>query len=130
MIDPALLFPKAQRWGAITIEDALSTDGFIEYRRNYSAGKVRWGRSAFDRPCLTITKTGLGWKTFIGNEYRSFTEAELKLLASFPSAFKFQGERKEAWERIGNSVPPRFLCMLLPLKFDTSCLAAQQLRHE
>lgn len=34
---------------------------------------------------------------------------EHKQSASFPFAFKFVGQRKDAWARIGNSVPPLFM---------------------
>lgn len=40
---------------------------------------------------------------------RRLSIPELQALASYPSAFMFQGGYKDRWERIGNSVPPKFM---------------------
>ena len=48
----------------ITMKDALNKDGYIEYRANYSKNKVSIQKSAFTKPCLTITKTN-SWKTYV-----------------------------------------------------------------
>jgi len=48
----------------ISIKQAIGKDGFIQYRRSYSQGKVSLAKSSFDKPCLTVTKSGLGWKVF------------------------------------------------------------------
>jgi DNA (cytosine-5)-methyltransferase 1 len=34
---------------------------------------------------------------------------ELRALASFPFAFCLAGDYEDAWQRIGNSVPPLFM---------------------
>jgi DNA (cytosine-5)-methyltransferase 1 len=100
--------PKAQT-RPISVKQAIGKQGYIEYRHNYSVGEVQWGRADFDRPCLTITKTGMGWRTCIDGECRRFTISELKRLASFPDNFVFLGTFKEQWARIGNSVPPNMM---------------------
>lgn len=99
--------PGAQKH-PFSIRDAIGADGYIEYRHNYAVGKVHFKKSYFDAPCLTITKTGLGWTTVIDNEKRRFTQHELALLASYPREFQFLSQ-ESAWERIGNSVPPLFM---------------------
>lgn len=92
----------------LSIKDALGVNGFIKYRHNYSVGKVKYAISDFNNPCLTITKTGLGWEIVINSEKRRFNKNELSVLASYPSQFKFI-DNESAWERIGNSVPPLFM---------------------
>lgn len=99
--------PKAQA-KPITVQQAIGAIGRIEYRHSYSVGKVNWAVSSFDKPCLTITKTGLGWRVFIDGLQRRFTGTELKILASYPRQFRFTDD-DNAWERIGNSVPPLFM---------------------
>lgn len=104
-VDPS--HPGAQSQIA-SIYDAIGLMGHIEYRHNYSKGKVSWARSSFESPCLTITKTGLGWKIVIDGSQRQFSKEELQTLASYPPSFQFIDD-KSAWERIGNSVPPLFM---------------------
>lgn len=43
------------------------------------------------------------------SEQRVITLVECKRLASFPDTWQFMGTVAEAWERIGNSVPPLFM---------------------
>lgn len=43
-----------------------------------------------------------------GNHYLP-SSAELRQIASFPEQYKFAGDYKDQWNRIGNSVPPRFM---------------------
>lgn len=62
------------------------------------------------QPLPTITK---------GNQHHYFADfgagkrklktAEAQLFGSFPTAFRFEGKDSEAWQRIGNTVPPRFM---------------------
>jgi DNA (cytosine-5)-methyltransferase 1 len=65
-----------------------------------------------DRPCPTVTKND-GNITMHGlmhwSEQRRFTVAEYKRFQSFPDDFQFAGSYSNAVQRIGNSVPPRFM---------------------
>ena len=65
-----------------------------------------------DKPCPTIQKsqpesstTGL----IHPYEVRHLTISEIKLMSSFPEAFKLAGKFTEKWARVGNSVPPLFM---------------------
>lgn len=71
-----------------------------------SQGNNPWIASS--RPCCTITKTPYT-EIFLlrGGQTREPTEDELRAIGSFPADFWF-GTKRNAWERIGNSVPPRF----------------------
>jgi DNA (cytosine-5)-methyltransferase 1 len=42
-------------------------------------------------------------------EARRISLAEAKRIASFPDGFQFSGTFRDAWEQIGNSVPPLFM---------------------
>lgn len=90
----------------ITIREAIGKDGWIDYRRGFGSGSVEWKRYGFDRPCLTIRKSHMGWKPTIGGEERQFSRDEAKTLQSFPKSFIFSGNYYETWQRLGNSVPP------------------------
>jgi DNA (cytosine-5)-methyltransferase 1 len=64
------------------------------------------------RPCPTVTKNEgnialhgmMHW-----DERRRFTVNEYKRFSSFPDDFRFSGSWSDAVQRIGNSVPPRFM---------------------
>jgi site-specific DNA-cytosine methylase len=65
-----------------------------------------------EKPCPTIQKsspqsstTGLIHPYFV----RHLTISEIKLMSSFPAAFRLEGSFVEKWARIGNSVPPLFM---------------------
>jgi DNA (cytosine-5)-methyltransferase 1 len=45
----------------------------------------------------------------IDNKTRRLTVADVRRLASFPDEFHLAGTFREAWSRIGNSVPPLFM---------------------
>jgi len=97
-------FPEPAK-KTISIRNAIGRDGYIEYRHNYSKGKVHFKKSSFRKPALTITKTGLGWKV----APTQFTEQEIKKLSSFPDDFQFIGKFEDQWARIGNAVMPKFM---------------------
>ncbi|WP_051964144.1 DNA cytosine methyltransferase [Deinococcus misasensis] len=62
-----------------------------------------------NKPALTISKTvfGNGASGIYHWRYpRLINLGELKRLGSFPDEYQFPGEFKEAWARVGNSVPP------------------------
>jgi DNA (cytosine-5)-methyltransferase 1 len=68
-------------------------------------------RLQLSKPSCTLKRAGgLGHYHFWHpTEHRVITLNECKRLATFPDAFQFVGKINEAWDRIGNSVPPRFM---------------------
>ncbi len=65
-----------------------------------------------NKPSPTLTKTGSTLSAASvthPNEKRKFYAWELKRLASFPDGFCLVGGYSDAWNRIGNSVPPLFM---------------------
>lgn len=68
-------------------------------------------RLRFDAPSPTIRKAnGLAhYHMWHPKEHRVITLTECKRITSFPDAFQFVGKIGEAWDRIGNSVPPMFM---------------------
>ena len=68
-------------------------------------------RLSRDLPSPTIQKAnGLAhYHVWHPTEHRVVTLAECKRLGSFPDAYEFTGKTGEAWDRIGNSVPPLFM---------------------
>ena len=89
----------------ISVKETIGRDGFIEYRHNYSKGACSFARSSFSKPCLTITKTGMGWTV----QPTPFSINEVKKLCSFPESWKMSGPEKEQWARLGNAVMPKFM---------------------
>ncbi len=69
-------------------------------------------RADADKPCPTLTKTG-GTRSAASvvhpTEKRKLYSWELKRLASFPDEYQLVGGYSDAWNRIGNSVPPLFM---------------------
>ena len=61
-----------------------------------------------EKPSPTILSGTGGTTTGLVHPYeiRKLTIAEIKALASYPEAFRFTGDYRERWARIGNSVPP------------------------
>lgn len=69
-------------------------------------------RLDFNLPSPTLLKSlnGLAHMDYWHpSEHRVITVAECKRIGSFPDAFQFIGTPANVWERIGNSVPPRFM---------------------
>ncbi len=67
-------------------------------------------RCPINRPCMTVTKmTFAGVSIWHPLEDRNLSIAEAKRICSFPAEFKFTGEYKDKWARMGNSVPPIFM---------------------
>lgn len=66
-----------------------------------------------NKPSPTLTKPGIG-KPYLRNmnchyeQTRTLSALEYKRLASFPDDYKFAG-KWEIYDRIGNSVPPKFM---------------------
>ncbi len=59
------------------------------------------------KPCPTITKTPR--QLYHWRYPRPLNVAELKRAASYRDDYEFIGSDSQAWERIGNSVPPLFM---------------------
>lgn len=69
-------------------------------------------RADKNKPSPTLTKTGSTLSAASvthPSEKRKFYAWELKRLASFPDDFSLVGGYSDAWNRIGNSVPPLFM---------------------
>ena len=85
----------------ISIKSAIGKDGFIQYRHSYSKGKVSLAKSSFDKPCLTVTKSGLGWKVFYDTK-GNFTKKQYQVDDVMPTITKGNtyhlkiGETKES----------------------------------
>ncbi len=61
------------------------------------------------RAICTITKTPFRQMLRTKDSTREPTLDELRMLGSYPAAFQFAGNKEQAWQRIGNSVPPLFM---------------------
>ena len=88
----------------ISIKEAIGRSGYIEYRANYSKGRVSFQKSSFNKPCLTID-TSNHWNV----QPKDFTEVELKILSTFPKEFDFLNSNANMRKRIGNAVMPKFM---------------------
>jgi DNA (cytosine-5)-methyltransferase 1 len=68
-------------------------------------------RLHYDAPSPTVQKAnGLAhYHMWHPKEHRVITLAECKRIGSFPDDFQFAGKIGDAWDRIGNCVPPRFM---------------------
>jgi site-specific DNA-cytosine methylase len=64
-----------------------------------------------EKPSPTILRGTGGTTTGLIHPYdvRRLTITEIKALASFPEQFQMQGNYRDKWARIGNSVPPLFM---------------------
>lgn len=74
------------------------------------------GRSRWDKPAQTIlamvagnTDIRFGGGAIHPEKHRHFTIGEVKRVMSFPDDFRLEGSFVKQWERLGNSVPPRFM---------------------
>ncbi len=69
----------------------------------------------FGKPAPTLSKTlirnGSAALVLVSDsgKLRLPSATEHKQTASFPAMFQFEGKRQDAWQRIGNSVPPLFM---------------------
>jgi DNA (cytosine-5)-methyltransferase 1 len=81
-------------------------DAIFSKRSYFSTRRLTW-----DKPSPTITKSDTGTRCGIIHPQggRLITIAEMKRLQSFPDCYRFTGGYRRAAERIGNSVPPRFM---------------------
>lgn len=87
-------------------------DGNKAFQRYYKTRKKqRWfthRRLSFNRPSNVILKQA-GSAIIHPSENRRITINEMKLLHSYPLDFRFIGSYRMSQERIGESVPPRFM---------------------
>lgn len=89
-------------------------------------------RLHLDHACPTVRKAVNGLANYDywhPVEHRVITIMECKRISSFPDAFQFVGKPNEAWERIGNTVPPRFMQAIATHVYErilapTSCAVA------
>lgn len=59
------------------------------------------------RPHVTLQKLAFLRQTLLTRRgRREPTKSELMMIGSFPLSYRFSGESREYWDRIGNSVPP------------------------
>jgi len=85
------------------------------HRADYVLGNSGFGscnKLHPDRPSKSLPKqqTGRGFATVCHwAEPRAISIPEAKRLGSFPDDFTLVGDYSTQWERIGNSVPPRFM---------------------
>jgi DNA (cytosine-5)-methyltransferase 1 len=82
---------------------------FKKYK-GVSGGGLSTKLLSWDRCSCTLTKSEIATTGIIHpDKQRYLSIGEMKRIASFPDGFQFVGNRKNAVERIGNSVPPLFM---------------------
>ena len=97
-------FNKTSRY----IKPLLKRMKDYEVASKYSNG-VRYfnhKRNSINKPSRTILKTP---DTYHHKEDRLLTRSELKIITTFPKEYKFIGDLIKVYNRIGNSVPPKFM---------------------
>lgn len=78
--------------------------------RGKTSGAINTKLLSWDRVSCTLVKSEISETGLIHPDKKRYCSiGELSAIGSFPQAFKFTGNRKNAVERIGNSVPPRFM---------------------
>lgn len=93
---------------------------------HYSRTRLQWNAPA----CTLKRAGGLGHYHFWHpTEQRVITLNECKRLASFPDAFQFVGKIGDAWDRIGNSVPPRFMESIARHCYTTVLSKVEEVRY-
>lgn len=92
-----------------TTGDRTKATAFRKYKGT-SGSAMNYVRLAWDQPSTTVCKSFIS-QAWLGHpdDERFINEVELKRIASYPDAFEFVGTFKQKVERIGNSVPPRFM---------------------
>lgn len=73
---------------------------------HHSHHRLAWGVTA---PTIDRGGGAGAYHIWHPSEHRPVTVSEIKRVASFPDGFQFAGKVADAFERIGNSVPPLFL---------------------
>lgn len=82
---------------------------FLKYKGT-SGGAMSTKFLFWERCACTLAKSEISCTGLIHpDKQRYCSVGELKRISSFPDAFLFPGKRKNAVERMGNSVPPLFM---------------------
>lgn len=82
---------------------------FKKYKGS-TGGAMNTKLLSWDRCSCTLVKSEIAATGIIHpNRERYLSIGEMKRIGSFPDAFQFVGLRKDAVERMGNSVPPMFM---------------------
>lgn len=105
-IDISRLFPKAQS-RPITVRELFP---YVCKIRSYGQSyKIKYLNA--DRPHPTLQKDYAQKPTrwFVDNKDHRPTTNQLSIISSFGRNFIFAGNDNDAWQRIGNSVPPLFM---------------------
>ena len=99
-------FPGAQN-RPMTIKSLFPK---VERIRSYGASyKIKWLDSNRPQPTIGRDHSQKPTRWLIdGKEHRPTTK-QLQMIGSYPLAFQFVGGENNAWNRIGNSVPPLFM---------------------
>lgn len=85
-----------------------------------TAGGMNTKLLSWDRCACTLTKSEIGTTGIIHpDKCRYLSIGEMKRISSFPDAFQFIGNRKNAVERIGNSVPPNLMQAIATHVYET-----------
>jgi DNA (cytosine-5)-methyltransferase 1 len=109
---------KAAFSGIILDKNDLKETGLTPLYQKYwhsskegkSVGKLAKNkRLNWRKPSHTLQKSEGNGGAYHPTECRSLTIKEFKLIQSFPDYFHFVGNRHDAIERIGNSVPPNLM---------------------
>lgn len=107
----------------------------IEHRSRQEARGHGWGHVFYDGegPCPTVPKNGFCSASPIlvkqSGGWRHLVLGELKSAGSYPSSWAFVGTWQNAYQRIGNSVPPRFMQAIAETIRDAIILPARAARH-
>lgn len=89
--------------------------GLVAHKARHEALGNGWGYTlqSRDKPCPTVRKGGhipSGACVVVDNgKWRLFSSVDLRRAASLPDGYALAGSWKDHFERIGNSVPPRFM---------------------
>lgn len=108
--DPARLDAGVKPWA--TMRDALGTDGDAYLRSNYGTGgdPRKRGQRTLDQPGPTVTSkiNRNHWIGLAGEETwsRRITLEEASLLQTFPGDYPWRGKPGDAWQQVGDAVPP------------------------
>ena len=78
--------------------------------RGKTSGAINTKLLSWDRVSCTLPKSVIAETGIIHpGRVRYLSISEAKRIGSFPDKYHFEGDYKDAWARIGNSVPPLFM---------------------
>ncbi len=90
------------------LNSILSVQDVLPHLQAFTAGQFDRKIISVDNPCCTITKSP-SMRVYENGIEREPTLDELKKLCSYPDDFQFVGSKHQAWQRMGNSVPPKLM---------------------